>query len=78
MAYVNFKDLPRRTITDKILSDKAFNIVKNLKYNGYQCGLASMIYLFIYFFDKRFALLAQSQTLTTWGKSAFNKKRNKT
>ena len=44
MAYESFKDLNRRTATDKALQDKAFNIVKNLKYDGYQRGLASMVY----------------------------------
>ena len=29
MAYEDFKDLPRRTITDKILQDKTFNIAKH-------------------------------------------------
>ena len=28
MAYANFKDLPRRTASDKVLHDKAFNIAK--------------------------------------------------
>ena len=50
MTYRDFKDLTRRTASDKILYDKAFNIAKNLKYNGYQCRLAS---LFHKFFDKR-------------------------
>ena len=31
MAYADFKDLPRRTASDKILKDKAFNIAKNPK-----------------------------------------------
>ena len=44
MAYESFKDLNRRTATDKALHDKAFNIVKNLQYDGYQRGLASMVY----------------------------------
>ena len=44
MAYGNFKDLARRTASDKILLDKAFNIAKNLKYNRYQRELASMVY----------------------------------
>ena len=44
MAHRDFKDLTRRTASDKILHDKAFNISKNPKYNGYQCGLASMVY----------------------------------
>ena len=29
------------------MHDKAFNIAKNLKYDGYQCGLASMVYKFL-------------------------------
>ena len=49
MAYGDFKDLKRRTASDKILRDKAFNIAKNPKYDGYQRDLASMIYKF---FDK--------------------------
>ena len=49
MPYEDFKDLTRRTAFDKILHDKVFNIAKNPKYDGYQRGLASMIYKF---FDK--------------------------
>ena len=44
MTYGDFKDLTRRTVSDKILHDKAFNIIKNWKYDGYQRGLASMVY----------------------------------
>ena len=44
MAYEDFKDLTRRTASDTILRDKAFNIAKNSKYDGYQRGLASMVY----------------------------------
>ena len=43
MADGDFKDLTRRTTSDKILRDKAFNIAKNSKYNGYQRGLASAL-----------------------------------
>ena len=50
MAYGDFKDLARRTASDKSLRDKAFSIAKNLKYDGYQRDLASMIYGF---FDKK-------------------------
>ena len=50
MAYGDFKDIKRRTASDKILRDKAFNIAKNPKYDGYQRGLASMVYKF---FDKK-------------------------
>ena len=44
MAYGDFKNLPRRTAADKDLRDKAFNIAKDSKYDGYQRGLASMVY----------------------------------
>ena len=50
MAYGDFKDIKRRTASDKILRDKAFNIAKNPKYDGYQRGLASMFYKL---FDKK-------------------------
>ena len=50
MAYGDFKDLARRTVSDKFLRDKAFNIAKYPKYDRYQRGLASMIYTF---FDKK-------------------------
>ena len=46
MTYGDFKDLTRRTASDKMLHDKAFNIAKNPKYNGYQCDLALMVYKF--------------------------------
>ena len=35
MSYGDFKELTRRTDSDKILRDKAFNIAKNSKYDGY-------------------------------------------
>ena len=35
MAYEDFKDLTRRTDSDKVLRDKAFNIAKNPRYDGY-------------------------------------------
>ena len=50
MNYGDFKDLTRRTASDKILRDEAFNIAKNPKYDGYQRGFASMVYKF---FDKK-------------------------
>ena len=49
MAYGDFKDLKKRT-ADKALRDKAFNIAKDPKDDGYQRGLASMVYKF---FDKK-------------------------
>ena len=50
MAYGDFKDIKRRTASDKILRDKAFSIAKNPKYDGYRRGLASR---FIKFLIKR-------------------------
>ena len=50
MAYGDFKDLARRTASDKVLRNKAFNIAKNRKYDGYQGRLASKVYKF---FDKK-------------------------
>ena len=44
MAYRDFKDLNRRTFVDKVLHDKAFNIDKDPKNDGYQRGLDSMVY----------------------------------
>ena len=50
MAYGDFKDLKRRKQSDKVLKDKAFAIASNPKYDGYQRGLASMVWKF---FDKK-------------------------
>ena len=35
MAYGHFQDLARRTASNKVLRDKAFNIANNPKYDGY-------------------------------------------
>ena len=50
MAYGKYKGLERRTQSDKVLKGKAFGIANNPKYNGYQRGLASIVYKF---FDKK-------------------------
>ena len=50
MAYGDFKDFKKSTTADKFLRDKAFNIAKGPKYDGYQRVLASMVYKF---FDKK-------------------------
>ena len=52
MAYGDFKDSTKITAADKVLRDKAFNIAIDLKYDGYQTGLTSMVYKF---FDKKTA-----------------------
>ena len=44
------KNKEKRTQSDKVLEDKAFAIANNVKYDGYQRGLASMIYKF---FDRK-------------------------
>ena len=50
MAYGDFKELTRRTAADKLLRNKAFNIAKNATNDGFQRGLASIVYKF---FDKK-------------------------
>ena len=50
MAYGESKYLAKRTQSDKILRDNTFKIAINPKYDGYQRGLASMVYKF---FDKK-------------------------
>ena len=54
MAYGDFKDLTRRTAFDKLLRDNAFSIAKNTRYDGYQRGLAWMVYNF---FDKNLEVM---------------------
>ena len=49
-AYADYKDLINRTKSDKVLKDKAYDIASNPEYDGYQRGLASMVYKF---FDKK-------------------------
>ena len=44
MAYGDFKDIARRTAADKVFRDKQIIIAKDSKYDGYQRGLASMVY----------------------------------
>ena len=43
-VYANSKDLAKRTVSDKILKDIAYEIAINPKYDRYQRGLASMLY----------------------------------
>ena len=48
-VYSDSKDFVKRTISDKILKDRAYEIARNHNYDGYQRVLASMVYKF---FDK--------------------------
>ena len=50
MAYGKSKYLAKRTQSDKLFKHKAFKIESDPKYDGYQRGLASMVYKF---FDKK-------------------------
>ena len=54
MVYGDFKDLTKRTTSDKILHDKAFNIAKNPKCDGYQRRLALMVFKL---FDKKTSII---------------------
>ena len=49
-ANADHKDLINRTKSDKVLRDKAYDIASNPEYDGYQRGLATMVYKF---FDKK-------------------------
>ena len=51
-AYSDSKYLTKRTVADNILKNRAFDIAKDPKYDGYQRGLASMVYKF---FDSKVA-----------------------
>ena len=50
MAYGKSKDLAKRIQSDKVLIYKAFRITSDPNHDGYQKGLASMVYKF---FDKK-------------------------
>ena len=69
-ANADHKDLINRTEADKVLRDKAYDIASNPKYDGYQRGLASMVYKF---FDKRST--AEPSSLERMG-SGFKKLKN--
>ena len=58
MADSKTKDLFKLTQSDKVLKDKAFKIANISKYDGYQRGLASMVYNF---FDKKSVSLNRSK-----------------
>ena len=57
MVYGKSKGLVKIIQPDKVLKDRAFEIASNPKYDGYQRGLASMVYKF---FDKKSASLNKS------------------
>ena len=69
-AYADHKDLINRTEADKVLRDKVNDIASNPEYDGYQRGLASMVYKF---FDKKST--ARPSSLERTG-SGFKKLKN--
>ena len=69
MADGDFEDLARRTDSYTVLCDKAFRIAKNSKYDGYQYGLASVVYKL---FDKKFTLFADKFTAGSGIKNMLN------
>ena len=71
-AYADHKDLINRTKSDKVLRDKAYDIASNPEYDGYQRGLASMVYKF---FEKKST--AEPSSLERTG-SGFKKLKNTT
>ena len=60
-AYAAHKDLINRTEVDKVLRDKAYDIASNPKYNGYQRGLASMVYISFLIKSQRGVVLRSSK-----------------
>ena len=60
MTYGDFKNLTRKTASDKVLRNKAFNIPKNSKHDGYQRVLVSM---FCKFYDTKRMLAALEMTI---------------
>ena len=73
MAYGDFKDLARRTASDKVLRDKAINIAKKPKYDGYQRGIASMVYKFLWFISlKAVVLIMILNKMNNWKKNYIN------
>ena len=67
MAYGLTKNLVERTQSDNILKDKAFKIAIDPNYDGYQRGLASMVYKF---FDKKSTSLNKSASLNKFSKGS--------
>ena len=48
MAHGDFKDLERRTASDKVLRGKAFSIAENPKYDGYQIKEDLLLWFIIF------------------------------
>ena len=64
--YRDFKYLPRRTASDKVSCDKAFNIVANLKNYGYQRGLDVLVYHIWYVMVKNLSYVKISHGISLY------------
>ena len=70
MAYGKSKDLAKTTQSDKVLRYKAFRIASDPKYDGYERGLASMVYKF---FDKTLVeVVSLMNQIINWQRSFIN------
>ena len=70
MAYGKSKDLAKTTQSDKVLRYKAFRIASDPKYDGYERGLASMVYKF---FDKTLVeVVSLMNKIINWQRSFIN------
>ena len=69
-AYVEYKDVENRLISDQKLRNSAYDIASNPKYDGYQRGLASMVYKF---FDSKVAPL-DKKTMSGKGNAKYTAK----
>ena len=70
MAYGKTKDLGRRTQSINVSRNKAFKIASDPKYDGYERGLASMVYKF---FDKTLVeVVSLMNKIINWQRSFIN------
>ena len=80
LAFRYFKGLARRTASDEVLRDKAFNIAKNPKCDEFERGLASMVYKFFDKNSKIYGIIQNQQFSDEMQKSIirnFEKKKKK-
>ena len=77
MAFQDFKNLPGRTIVYIKFHDKVFTIAKNLKHDGCQCNLFSIVNTFL---EKnrveKLKLYQINNKLKNYTKQLFNKLKN--
>ena len=72
VAYGDFKNLAKRAASDKFLRNRAFNIVKNPKYDRYQRGLVSIVYKFFAKNSSGSAVTNETKEINNWLKNYTN------